>query len=270
MASLHSTSMPPVAVEPDRAKDGSSTTCDITWLTPPHSKPKQANEEIELKLELTPEAADALEASQLFAGEAQVSQLCSTYFDTSEQCVSKEGFSLRIRNSGRTKIETVKANGGTAAGLFARPEWEREVTSDTPHLDDSTPLRALLGDKADQLTAIFTVDVTRRTWTVTEGGSEIEIVLDRGKIVAGERETPICELELEQKSGEPADLFALARKIDAIVPVRLGVLSKSERGYRLLGQAVVAATAEKITLDADMNSAAAFQQIGRACLRSFV
>ena len=94
-------------------------------------------------------------------------------------------------------------------------------------------------------------------------------MLDRGKIVAGERETPICEVELEQKSGPLSELFALARKIDAIVPVRLGVLSKGQRGYRLLAPAVVAAKAERIALDPDMNAAEAFQQIGQACLRHF-
>ena len=58
-------------------------------------------------------------------------------------------------------------------------------------------------------------------------------MLDCGEVVAGERRSPVCEIELELKSGDPAALFAFARRIDAVVPIRLGVLSKAERGYGL-------------------------------------
>ena len=80
-------------------------------------------EEIELKLELNPDDASALEASELFGEDSKVSQLRSTYFDTADHCVKQAGFSLRIRQIGRARVETVKANGTNAAGLFARPEW---------------------------------------------------------------------------------------------------------------------------------------------------
>ena len=226
-------------------------------------------EEIELKLELTPDDASLLEAAQLFGKDSKVSQLRTTYFDTPGRDVKQAGFSLRIRRVGRTLVETVKANGNNAAGLFARPEWERKVKDGTPVLDDSTPLAAILGDKADQLKAIFSVSVARSSWNLDVGAAAIEIVLDRGKIVAADRETPICEVELEHKSGPLPELFALARKIDAIVPVRLGVLSKGQRGYRLLAPAVAATKAERIALDTDLDAAEAFQHIAQACLRHF-
>jgi inorganic triphosphatase YgiF len=226
-------------------------------------------EEIELKLELTPDDADALEAADLFGGKPKVTQLCSTYFDTPEQGVKQAGFSLRIRRSGRKRVETVKANGADAAGLFARPEWERKVKSDAPRLDESTPLAAALGDKADRLRAIFRIDVTRQAWKVAANGAVVEIVLDRGTIVAGDREAPICEVEIELKDGPHAALFALARKIDAIVPVRLGVLSKGQRGYRLLASAPASDKAQGIALESNMDSAKAFQHIGQACLRHY-
>lgn len=269
MASLRSMSTPPAAVEIVPATDSVPATDNIQWLTQPHSKPAPTNEEIELKFDLTPESADALACAHLFEGKSRASRQFSTYFDTPKHSVWKNGYSLRIRRIGRTKVETIKADCCDAAGLFTRTEWERKVTSDAPHLDDSTPLTALLGDDADQLTAIFSIDVTRRTWQVSEGKATIEAVLDRGKIIAGERETPICELELEQKSGPPSDLFALARKIAEVVPVRLGVMSKAERGYKLIAPAVTAVKAEKVALDPDMNSALAFQRIARSCLQQF-
>lgn len=43
---------------------------------------------------------------------------------------------------------------------------------------------------------MFEVHVERRTWIIKEGGATIELVLDRGEVVAGDRQSPICEVEL--------------------------------------------------------------------------
>ncbi|MGF9567718.1 hypothetical protein AAIH70_29940 [Neorhizobium sp. BT27B] len=74
---------------------------------------------------------------------------------------------------------------------------------------------------------------------MSENGSTIEVSLDRGVALSVDREAPFLELELELKEGNARDLFVLARKIEAIVPFRFGVLSKAERGFRLLGAAQV-------------------------------
>ena len=225
--------------------------------------------EIELKLELAPEAADAIEASGLLVGHTQAAQQRSIYFDTPDRALSKAGLSLRIRRSGRKRIQAIKANGASAAGLFARSEWERPVKSDTPILDDSTPIRALLGDIADAIIPVFEVHVERRTWIIGESDSTIELVLDRGEVIAGERRSPICEIELELKHGDPAALFALARKIDAVAPIRLGVLTKAERGFGLIGSVARMVKAEPVILTADMTAAQAFRHIVHSCVRQF-
>ena len=46
-----------------------------------------------------------------------------------------------------------------------------------------------------------------------KNGSEIEVALDQGVINTGDIKTPVSELELEIKSGDPADLFQLAREL---------------------------------------------------------
>jgi triphosphatase len=48
------------------------------------------------------------------------------------------------------------------------------------------------------------------------------------------RSMPVCELELELKSGEPQHLFELALEILDVVPFELETISKAEQGYRLL------------------------------------
>jgi inorganic triphosphatase YgiF len=226
-------------------------------------------EEIELKLELTPDAADRIEAAGLFSGDPARAELRSIYFDTADHRLAKAGLSLRIRRSGGKRIQTIKAGRGGATGLFARSEWERSVKNDRPVLDDSTPIRLALGGKADAVAPVFQVEVERRSWNIREDNSMIELVLDRGDVLAGDRRSALCEIELELKDGDPAALFAVARKIDAVAPVRIGVLTKSERGYRLRGPLVEAVKAEPVALDRGMSAAEAFQHIARACLRQY-
>jgi len=226
-------------------------------------------DEVELKLDLTPEAAAEIEASGLLPGAPKTEQQESIYFDTPDRVLAQRGFSLRIRRSDGRCVQTVKAEGGSAAGLFARSEWERPVECDTPVLEDTAPIPALLGDAADTVVPAFAVKIERRLWRIREGDATIELVLDRGEAVAGDRRSPICELELELKQGDEAELFAFGRRIDAVAPVRLGVETKAERGYRLLGPAVTMVKAAPIRLDGDMTAAQAFRRIVQSCVRQF-
>ncbi|MBV2149951.1 CHAD domain-containing protein [Sphingobium sp. AS12] len=222
-------------------------------------------EEVEMKLELSAEAADAVETSGLFSVEPVIVRQHAIYFDTPDHALFEAGLSLRIRRNGDRRIQTIKVDGGAATGLFVRPEWEWDVEDDRPMLDDTTPIPALIGKKVAEIAPLFTVENERRIWE----HDSIEIALDRGRIVAGERETPVREIELEQKGGDLAALFALARRIDAVAPAHLGVLSKAQRGYRLLGPAPTAAKAGPIALAVTMTAADAFLTIARACLKQF-
>ena len=225
--------------------------------------------EVELKLEVPEEAAAALGASEILSGEPKVQNLHAIYFDTADHALAKAGFSLRIRRAGDKRIQTIKANGTAGVGLFVRPEWEMPVSDDVPVLDHTTPLRAMLGDLADEIAPLFEVNVERLTWIVHEGDAEIELVLDGGEVISGARRDRICEIELELRQGASAPLFALARKIDAHVPLHLGVLSKSERGYRLTKRPRSSFKSGKVTLQPEMNAAEAFQHIAQTCIRQF-
>jgi len=205
----------------------------------------------------------------VLSGEPQVQQLHAVYFDTPDHALAEAGFSLRIRRAGDERIQTIKASGTAGAGLFVRPEWEMPVSDDVPALDHTTPVRAMLGDLADEIAPLFEVSVERRTWIVHEGDAEIELVLDSGEVIAGARRDRVSEIELELKHGAPAALFALARKLDAHVPLHLGVLSKSERGYRLTKRPRSSFKAGKVTLQTEINAAEAFHHIAQTCIRQF-
>lgn len=225
--------------------------------------------ETELKLEIEPEAAAFLEASDLLSGPAQTVKQRAIYFDTPGKTLLAEGISLRIRREGRKRVQTIKIASGPAAGLFARAEWEVAVKTDEPVIDADGKLAKLLGEKASALAPAFEVLIERRVWMLQERDSHIELVVDRGAAKVAGRESLVSEIELELKSGDPADLFSLARKLDAIVPVRLAMLSKAERGYGLLGPATDARKAEPIALDGEVIAADAFRQIALSCLRQY-
>ncbi|TKB03623.1 MAG: CYTH domain-containing protein, partial [Mesorhizobium sp.] len=61
---------------------------------------------------------------------------------------------------------------------------------------------------------MFEVHVKRHSWNVTDDDARIEVALDLGKVIAADREAPLCEIEFEKKAGSPRALFALARKVD--------------------------------------------------------
>ncbi|TIT71099.1 MAG: CYTH domain-containing protein, partial [Mesorhizobium sp.] len=81
-------------------------------------------------------------------------------------------------------------------------EWERPVAGDTPILDDPR-IRDLLAGDGPKLTPLFEVHVKRHRWNVIDGDATVEVALDTGKVVAADREAPLCEIELEKKAGSP-------------------------------------------------------------------
>ncbi len=227
--------------------------------------------EIELKLECEPSDLGTLQGHTLLqeASEQDEADLSSVYFDTAEQSLRRAGLGLRVRRHGERFIQTLKAEGN---GLFDRPEWEQEVAGPQPDLGvlADTPLAKILGRK-DKLQPLFTTAVTRQTYLVEQGRSRIEVALDSGQITsptAGDRTIAICEVELELKDGVAGDVFALAHAVASLIPLRLGVRSKAERGYALAsGELDCVRKAEPVPLHADMSTAEAFQSVAHACLR---
>jgi inorganic triphosphatase YgiF len=233
--------------------------------------------EVELKLELPiAEAARLLERSfNRLEGKQGIKQhLVSTYFDTDEHALRQHGLTLRIRSGGKRQVQTIKAIDTASACIFDRLEWETEIKGDKPDLIAAarTPVGDVLhGSRASKLLApIFKTVVDRTTWNVKQGGSEIEVALDEGRVSARRSTRPIAELELELKRGSPTDLFALARSLDCVKDLEIGVLSKSERGYALAdGDEPRSFKAEPIALEPNLSTAEAFQNIARACIRHF-
>lgn len=233
--------------------------------------------EIELKFEISASDVPALEGHSLLAPlPCDRKRQTSIYFDTPEGKLRKAGISLRVRESDGRYLQTVKRDGGdgaTGGGLFDRSECETPVETNAPDLGKAGgSLNGKLAKKAvrEAIGPRFETIVDRSTWLISKEGSEVELVLDRGEVAAQTASAPIREVELELLSGPAIRLFELARQLNASVPLRLGFLTKSERGYRLLdGIKPGIAKAEPIILSPDHTVGEGFRAIALACIRHF-
>ena len=230
------------------------------------------NKEIELKLEVDKAGIDMLVAASIFANAASDNVQTSTYFDTPGQAVRNAGLSLRIRASGSQRIQTIKLESTSAAGLFVRPEWEIPIEGDLPVFDGTgNPLRSVIpAHELLRLEPIFQIVVNRQINEIERDGAKIEVVIDQGKIVAGCHTLLLCEVELELKEGSPAAVFALARALDAVAPLQLSPLSKAQLGYQLLeGGGDQPCRSTPMLFHRNMTPSEGFAVIAQACIRQF-
>jgi inorganic triphosphatase YgiF len=230
------------------------------------------SDEVELKFDLAPEDAPRLAACpSLEARPARTSDYDSVYFDTRDGALRRAGLSLRVRRADGRYVQTVKRKRGAAAGLFVRQEWDKHVAGLALDLAalGATPVRKLLADGI-ALAPASRSRFRRTAWLIAHRGAEIEIVLDEGVVASGRAKAPLCEIELELKSGKPRALFALAEEIGAAVPLRLGVLSKADRGFALGdGTLGAAARAEPVAVAAPIDEGDAFRTVAYSCLRHY-
>ena len=172
---------------------------------------------------------------------AKTTHLKSIYFDTPDKRLAAADMSLRIREIGRRKLQTLKIGGGWQAGITERIELEGWVNGDEPTLDliHAPDIRELLIRNRlwDRLQPSFVTDFRRTSRIINYSGrfgdAGISADLDIGEIRSGTRKAAICELELELKDGSPTALFELARAINDDVPVRIEYRGKAARAEEL-------------------------------------
>ncbi|WP_312239404.1 inorganic triphosphatase [Pantoea sp.] len=195
--------------------------------------------EIELKFIATPHAAGNL-AAALAAwphDHEPAQELTNIYYETDDNQLRRWDMGLRIRGVDRRYEMTLKAAGKTLGGLHQRPEYNVDLT--VPELDiarlpaEIWPQGADLADLQSRLRPLFSTHFVREKWLVRYQQSEIEVAFDQGEVAAGELKEPLCEVELELKSGERGDLLSFAHQLIAAGGMRLGSLSKAARGYQL-------------------------------------
>ena len=167
--------------------------------------------EIEIKLAVPSEKR--LEELHSLLTEPYELRIETVYYDTPQRDLYTRRWMLRTRRENERSIVTCKTPGDTP---YTRGEWETEgsdavgaipvlIAQGAPAaLASMLPLDPLCGARYVRHAALLTLD-----------GCTAELALDHGEVFAGDRTAPICELELELKSGEPSALFALAASLSA-------------------------------------------------------
>ena len=200
-------------------------------------------QEIELKFQVSPQARAAVQAEVAGRGGSARERLRAAYYDTPDRRLAKAGLALRLRQEGRSWVQTLK---GAGAHAMARLEHEVPVTAPArgapPALDlsrhDGTPAgqrlaTALGADGAALLQELYRTDVQRTRRRLRVRGGSVELAFDAGEIHAGERRVLVCELEIELVSGAPQAVIDVARRWVRRHGLWLDVRTKAERGDRL-------------------------------------
>lgn len=227
-------------------------------------------EEIELKLTLPEAEQGRFLRSPLLrhASQRSTERLVNIYYDTPNLALHRDGIALRLRQSRRRWLQTVKCAGVSQAGLSSRPEWEGPYGG---HFDfsgvDDRATRKRLDRLKPRLGPAFETSFRRTSWRIREGESELIVAFDRGTIVAAGRVATIYEVEIELAQGHIADIFGLADKLGRHFPLTPSLRSKAERGYRLfLDTPERPAHALPVVLDHAMGPISAFRSIALSCL----
>lgn len=194
--------------------------------------------ETELKLWLHPGDVSAFARHpRLRRAKAMSQSLHTLYFDTPDLRLAKKGVALRVRRLGKRWVQTLKTEDGQSGGLSKRLELESPVAG--PALDFSAFPKKVIDKLAppkrrDSLVPVYETRFRRTAWNLrAHDGSRIEVALDVGEIIAGKRREPLCEVELELKSGTPDALYELAEMLAQTILLVPYEPSKAARGARL-------------------------------------
>ena len=202
------------------------------------------NVEIELKLLLGKRELKKMLASELLKGvlregSEKKRNLVSSYYDTADFALKKNGIAYRVRDKGDGTFEaTVKTDRKSNGGLSERVELNMPLAENTAVLEGFGELGLgyeLTELAPDGVEKLFTVDVVRTTYLLDLDGAVAELAVDNGKIIAGKRKDDIDEIEIELVEGEVGALMNFAAKLAELVPVFTEKRSKFARGLALLG-----------------------------------
>lgn len=206
----------------------------------------ESQTEIELKLQVPEAALAAVTRAVHGTGKARRTRLQAVYFETADRRLAAAGIAVRIRLEGTQWVQTAKAGDPHAmtrhehnAPLPAPPKGQVPQLDLTRHAGTragelvEAALAATGGRPAATLAPLYRTDIERTHRTVRVPGGRVELALDIGRILAADREWPVCELEIELVSGHPDAVIGAARRWVERHGLWLDVRSKAERGDRL-------------------------------------
>ena len=168
--------------------------------------------------------------------------LVTVYYDTAQGLLLQNGISLRLRKTGRGRgVMTFKAPALQSTSTFLRREVEIPAGPNGFDLASfDLEIQELIKKitRGVPLVERYATDFRRKTIEVNTGRSTIEIAIDSGTFLAGNKTHPLHEVEIELKSGAGADAIEWAKKIALEAKLKLETISKAERCAVLAGLAI--------------------------------
>ena len=174
------------------------------------------------------------EVAQVRQGDYRLLEMSTVYYDTPDRKLSLRRWTLRLRQENQELVATLK----TPAQGRARNEWECRAGN----ILDAIPTLVEAGapaELADLLAAqppmpLCVAKFTRRAAElVFADGTVCELAGDVGHLGGGGKEEPLCEVEIELKSGNAEAAEAFARALQERFGLREEPRSKFARAASL-------------------------------------
>lgn len=185
--------------------------------------------EYEWKFAATPELLAEIDAA--FSGEKIMLEMETTYYDTPTGALSARHYTLRKRLENGVPVCTLKT-----PAQQGRKEWETEA-------DDivcAIPKLVAMGCPADLpaliqegIVPVCGAKFTRVAKTVFLDNGTVELAMDRGFLMGGNRQIPLCEVEVELKSGSNEMCDSFAKDLACRFGLKLQKQSKFRRALAL-------------------------------------
>ncbi len=215
--------------------------------------------EIELKYSVSQETGCRIirDLEEAAGAEARDIPMEAVYFDTEDRALREKRLTYRIRHEGEDNILTIKYGRGSDkgnSGLYRREEVNIPVPADfieKPGIDvlDDTPVykefdKAVGGQYSDDLgimlplkplvPVIKMVFLRKEMIVDLDNGGKAAVSFDEGKIIAGEKEAVISEIEAELYEGNEQELIEFGEKLAKKYDISPLNKSKYARGLKLL------------------------------------
>lgn len=185
--------------------------------------------EFELKYRATPEIL--AQVAQNVRGEVHHFAMETTYYDTAEGLLSRQHCTLRRRMENETSVCTLKMPTGGAGRAEYSVECPsiREAIPELCKLSGFSQQEALSAGVQEVCGARF----DRTAITVVFQDALLELALDAGILTGGGKEIPLCELEVELKSGSQAAVEFYGKALALRYGLTPETKSKFRRAYLL-------------------------------------
>ena len=187
---------------------------------------------IEFELKYSAEPAQQEQIKAAYPLDYRRVEMETTYYDTADGTLSQRHITLRRRMENDRSVCTVK----TPVSGYGRGEWECEcdaIETGIGLLCTMGAPRELLLLTAEGVQQVCGARFTRLCADVHYEGAVLELALDRGVLLGGQRQIPLCEVEVELKSGEPEAAVAFATALAEQFGLKPQKRSKFRRALQL-------------------------------------